>query len=604
LTRAATGVFVALVAATFAAFFVAQRLKNEPSDLKGVRHLAYISPNGDGRKDRTPISFYLKKADDVAVDIVDDKRSLVRSLVENRHLGVRQRIRGVVWDGRDDEGQVVPDGIYQVRVTLRREGRAVFPSGVINVDDTPPRPRVVSIGPTTGVAAPEYLPNNRDGGVQIKVVAAGVDRNLLIFRTDVRPFKLVRTLSLGATGNERDWDGTDAAGQQVPDGTYVVAVQARDHAGNLGTTPPLDGSGRPAFSYGTHFAGRGGVTVRHIAVQPPFIPPKAGTLMHALVDARGRPYRWSIRRLGEPGVIRGSGRKTKFALNIHAPRGSSGVYLLSAHRAGHTTTVPVPVQGRGHQPVLVVLPYITWQGRNPVDDDGDGMPNMLDLGIGVRGARPFAGNGLPAGFLHFEAPTISWLDHTQRRYDITTDLALALGQGPKLAGHSGVLIPGDARWITRRLGTQLRGFVRDGGVIASLGTASLARRVFISPHGRLYAPTPPAATDLFGAQLRPLQHGTVTLQSFTDDLQLFAETNGTFGPFGSYEETRRVGREADLASDAVIASGGTLGRPVIVAVDFGKGKVIRTGLPEFPDRLSGGGQVQTLMQRIWTLLSH
>jgi FlgD Ig-like domain len=604
LTRAATGVFCALVAATFAAFFVAQRLKNEPSDVKGFMRLAYISPNGDGRRDRTPIGFYLKKADNVSVDIVDDNRTLVRSLVDDRHLAARERIRGVVWDGRDDEGQVVPDGMYQVRVTLRREGRAVFPSGVINVDDTPPRPRVVSIGPTKGVKAPEYLPNNRDGGVQIHVVAAGVDRKLLIFRTDVRPFKLVRTLALGPSVNERDWDGTDEAGRLVPDGTYVVAVQARDHAGNLGTTPPLDGSGRPAFSYGTHFAGRGGVTMRHIAVQPPFIPPTAGTLTHALVDARGRPYTWSIRRLGEPRVIRGSGRKTKFTLNIHAPRGSSGVYLLSAHRAGHTTTVPVPVQGRGHHRVLVVLPYITWQGRNPVDDDGDGMPNMLDLGIGVHGARPFAGNGLPAGFLHFEAPTISWLDHTHRRYDITTDLALALGQGPQLKGHSGVLIPGDARWITRRLGAQLRAFVRAGGSIASLGTGSLQRRVFISPNGRLYAPTPAAATDLFGAQLRPLQRGPVTLQAFTDDLQLFAETNGTFGPFGSYEETRRVGSEADLASDAVIASGGTVGRPVIVAVTYGKGKVIRTGLPEFPDRLSGGGQIATLMERIWTLLSH
>ena len=54
----------------------------------------------------------------------------------------------------------------------------------------------------------------------------------------------------------------------------------------------------------------------------------------------------------------------------------------------------------------------------------------------------------------------------------------------------------------------------------------------------------------------------------------------------------------------MIASGGTLGRPVIVAVTYGKGRVIRTGLPEFPDRLSAGGPVATLMERIWTLLNH
>jgi hypothetical protein len=602
-TRAATAVFVALVAATFGAFFLAQRLKNEPSIVKGFTRVAIISPNGDGRKDRSPMSFFLKKADDVSVDIVDRRRTLIRSLVEDRHLDARQRIRGLAWDGRDDEGRVVPDGIYQVRVTLRREGRAVFLPSIITVDNTPPHPIVVAIGPNGG-EVPEYLPNNRDGGVQIKVVAAGLDRKLLIFRTDVRPFKLVRTLTLGPDVKERDWDGTDDTGRDVPDGTYVVVVQARDHAGNIGSTPPLDGSGRPAFSRGTHFAGRGGVTVRHIAVQPPFIPPKAGSLMRAFVDARGKPYTWSIRRLGQPGVIRGSGRKTKYALNIHAPRGSSGVYLLSARRSGHVTQVPVPVQGAGHQPVLVVLPYMTWQGRNPVDDDGDGMPNMLDLGIGVRAPRPFAGGGLPAGFLHFEAPTISWLDHTHRRYDITTDLALALGQGPKLEGHKGVLIPGDARWITRRLGVQLRAFVRGGGHLASLGTDSLLRRVQISTHERLYAPTPPAPADVFGARLRPLVRGHVTLQSLTDELQLFAETNGTYGPFGSYEATRSFGPDADLASSAVIASGGVLGRPVIVAEHFGKGVVIRTGLPEVPDRLSAGGPVTTLMERIWTLLAH
>ena len=99
-------------------------------------------------------------------------------------------------------------------------------------------------------------------------------------------------------------------------------------------------------------------------------------------------------------------------------------------------------------------------------------------------------------------------------------------------------------------------------------------------------------------------HGHVTLQSSTDELQLFAETNGTFGPFGSYQVTRFLGPDADLASNAVIASGGVLGRPVIVAAHFGKGIVIRTGLPELPDRLSSGGPVETLMTRIWTLLAH
>ena len=603
MTRAATVVFCALIAATFGAFFLAQRLKHEPSNVKGFRRIAIISPNGDGIRDRSPLSFYLKKADDVSVDIVDANRLLVRSLVADRHLAARRRITGVVWDGRDDEGRVVPDGIYQVRVTLRREGSAVFLPSVITVDDTPPKPKVVAIGPQSG-RVPEYLPSTRRAGVQIKVVAPGIQRRLLIFRTDVRPFRRVRTFALAPGQSEQDWNGTDDAGRPVADGTYVVVAQSRDHAGNVGSTPPLDRAGLPVFRPGARFAGRGGVTVRHIAVQPPFIPPRAGSVMHAFVDARGKPYRWSIRRLGKPGRVAGQGRRANFALNLQAPRGPSGLYLLQASRGAFTTRVPVPVQGPGRQPVLVVLPYMTWQGRNPVDDDGDGLPDELDFGLGVRGARPFAGAGLPVGFLHSEAPTLRWLDRTGRRYDLTTDLALALGQGPQLTGHRGVLIPGDMRWVTRRLGEQLRAFVRAGGHVASLGTDSLLRRVRISPSGRLYAPQAPSSADVFGARLRPLASGTITLQSFTDDLQLFADSSGTYGPFSRYEQTRAVGPDADLAADAVIASGGTLGRPVIVAVRYGKGIVIRTGLPELPDKLAAGGPVETLMARVWTLLAH
>ena len=76
--------------------------------------------------------------------------------------------------------------------------------------------------------------------------------------------------------------------------------------------------------------------------------------------------------------------------------------------------------------MLVVLPYVTWQGRNAADDDGDGAPNTLDLGVPVRPVRIMAGDGLPAGFAEQEGQLLRWLDRNGKRYDITTDLALAL----------------------------------------------------------------------------------------------------------------------------------------------------------------------------------
>ena len=78
---------------------------------------------------------------------------------------------------------------------------------------------------------------------------------------------------------------------------------------------------------------------------------------------------------------------------------------------------------------------MTWQGRNSLDDDGDGLPNLLDRGVGaklvprLRRRRP-ARRTSPTR----EAPLLAWLDRSGHRYDITTDVALAAGRGPRLGG--------------------------------------------------------------------------------------------------------------------------------------------------------------------------
>ena len=58
--------FVVLVGATFAAFFVAQRLKSAPPVIDVGRIARYFSPNGDGRRDSDALSITLKTADDGA----------------------------------------------------------------------------------------------------------------------------------------------------------------------------------------------------------------------------------------------------------------------------------------------------------------------------------------------------------------------------------------------------------------------------------------------------------------------------------------------------------------------------------------------------------
>jgi hypothetical protein len=266
-------------------------------------------------------------------------------------------------------------------------------------------------------------------------------------------------------------------------------------------------------------------------------------------------------------------------------------------------TVPFAVQGAEKRPVLVVLPTMTWQGRNPVDDDGDGLPNLLDTGLPVRLGRVLAGDGLPVGFAQRDAPLLAWLARSGRRFDVTTDVALAAGSGPKLSDHKGVLLTADTRWLPRGLQRRLRTFVRGGGTVASLGLDSLRRGVRVTARGRLIDPTPPAPTDLFGARLGPLTRAPapVTLTEATDRIELFAGTDGQFPGWDVLEPLAGIGPQARLASSAVTEAG----RAPITAVRFGKGLVLRYGLPELPTKLTQDETDPTtaLMARTWTLLS-
>ena len=609
--------FGVLVAATFAAFFVAQRLKNAPSVVQQFNAYYVFSPNGDGRLDRARVTFKVKKADDVTVEMVNSDGDPVKTLLDDRHLDAYAPIKPALrWDGTDDDGKIAPDGRYRVRITLRHLGRSVFPQRSILKDTKPPRPKVLSIGPTK-VYGPELLPGPEGGKAEVHFGPAlgRSHARIHVFRTGPGAPRAVRTDALREGQAQWDWDGTDGDGRRVSPGTYVVVPEWRDAAGNIGTGVPLDRAGLPVLERGRRLPGRGGVTVRYLGAQVPVTPAKARDRVEIQVDARQQRYSWNVRRIGDP-VIRAhsSKPKTKTKVVFSAPGGKSGVYVLTANTRSRSTRVVFgvqarkPIAGTRAKPrgVLVVLPYVTWQGRNAVDDDGDGAPNTLDLGVPVRPVRIMAGDGLPAGFTEQEGQLLRWLDRNGKRYDITTDLALALERGPQLAGHHGVLIPGDARWLPTSVRVALRAFVKAGGTVVSTGTDSLRRSVSLDAKGRLADPSGAKPTDLFGAKLAPVVHKATTLELFTQDpeIDLFKGADGLFADVDAWEATDRVGDEADLLSNAV-TSVKYGSKTVIVAARFGKGLVIRPGFPSFAHRVATNADPATsaLMARMWTLLS-
>jgi hypothetical protein len=399
-------------------------------------------------------------------------------------------------------------------------------------------------------------------------------------------------------GGKVTWSG-ERRGRRVAPGTFVVVVRSRDQAGNIGSSvgPRLLAGKLPR---GRKLPGRGGISIRYLAAQPPLVPIGAGRPLPIAVDARGETFNWSLRRAGDAVASKRSRRAKGGEFVRDAPRGKSGLFLFEARTRTKVTQVPVAVDDARNRRVLVVLPATTWQGRNAVDDDGDGVPNTLDLGVPARLNRVFAA-GLPRGFAENEGALLAHLNREGYRFDLTTDVGLALGRGPKLEGHGGVLVAGDAAWLTEDVRRALRAFVAKGGTVASLGTQSLRGEVRQTAR-RLIDASPIGPTDLFGARIGAIQRRTVDLTILEDDdnVQLFAGEEGLFEDVEAWEPTVSPGAEARRIAAAVTDD--NQAREVIVAARFGDGLVVRPGIPGFPTRLKSDPASAELMGRIWTLL--
>jgi hypothetical protein len=605
-SRLPVAAFVALVLATIAAFFVTQHLKVTTPLLAGfpAPHPAAINPisggvckgpDGELVDHRVmKVSFYLlHRSDDVDVYIIDRDGSIVRTLATDRHLGIKNREQGTFfWHGREDDGSLAPDGTYYIRVALVHQGRTVEISNSAGADPVtvltqPPRPVVTSVTPQLiPQASPAVTIRFRGSG--------GHGGNVLIYRTDLPGGpRLVKTFSTPRRARTL-WDGT-IRGRAAPQGVYLVGFQSTDAACNIGRFPPR----LPPAPGSTPHAG---VTVRYLAVQAPLGPVPAGSSPLVYVDSRRQPYRWTLQRVGvaRPAGVGhpvAAGASSSVALRVHVPAGAPGLYALTLRSGSHRTAAPILASARRPAPVLVVLPALTWQGLNPVDDDGDGLPNTLLNGGPVKLARPFAG-ALPDGIAQ-ESALLAYLRQNRLRYDLTTDLALLGGSGPTLSGHAGVVLAGSEQWVSPSLAASLRAYVQAGGHLLSLGIDSLRRGVTLSG-GQALSPRPAAPTDVLGARKGAIVTGNRDLVLVQKDgLGLFSNSGGALRGYPAYEPITAVSPPGKISTSA----GADPAAPSIVGYGLGRGLVVDVGLVGFAGSLDRNVGAQELIARLWSVLS-
>ncbi|MGH2949187.1 MAG: N,N-dimethylformamidase beta subunit family domain-containing protein, partial [Solirubrobacteraceae bacterium] len=309
-------------------------------------------------------------------------------------------------------------------------------------------------------------------------------------------------------------------------------------------------------------------------------------------------------------------------VRLTPPEGDSGLYLLELRSEEDTTAVPVLVQSRERADILVVVPSLTWVGTTQVDQDTDGVPNTLEAAGPVDWPRVFP-DGLPEDLTDRVAPLLVFLDRAGIRYDLTSDLALALSRGPRATDREGVLLAGAERWVTRPYARRLRRYVLDGGRLASFGTESLRRGVTLLRNddetaGRLVRPTQPAPQDPFGTRLEPVRRTpepvTLTPIAGSPTHPLLTAFDGALPGFGVLEESDLPGGERSRVLTGLGVETAPVEeepgvpeelppppRPAFAATRLGEGLVIRVGLPEWSQRLEDQ-QVSQLTRNIVDVL--
>jgi hypothetical protein len=209
---------LALLAGTTTAFALTEALKLEQSPVFRPRFKSVFSPTCACPQETARLVVRLRDADTIDAVIVDEDGNPVRTLASReRHAPGRTVFR---WNGRDDRGEIVPDGTYRLRLHFAEADRTILIPNPVRVDTQPPTIELVSLEPRRLEFG--------GGGATIVVRLTERARPLLLANGE-----LVLRGPVGDPGRARlTWDST-VEGHPLSRGRYALTLEAQDRAGNV-----------------------------------------------------------------------------------------------------------------------------------------------------------------------------------------------------------------------------------------------------------------------------------------------------------------------------------------------------------------------------------
>ena len=302
---AVTALVLCLLGGTAVALGIIEGFKLEKNPISGPLIDKTFSPVCRCPQRVAHIQFRLRNTGALTLAVVAENGKVVRTIVDNkRFFHGRKRFD---WDGRDDAGQVVPDGFYKLRLHFGGQHRTiVMPRGTI-VDTKRPTVTLVAVKPRV------FSPNGDRVHDLVSIhyrVSEPAKVNVLVDgKVAIRGYYSRTTGTLY-------WPGT-VRGRTLPQGTYAVGLVARDQAGNL--SPP---------------SRTVAVQIHFLSLPASSVTTKKGTVLTIPVRTDARAVHWRFQgRAGMSYKRRVVIRPTK-----------AGTFLLVVTAAGHQARATVVVR--------------------------------------------------------------------------------------------------------------------------------------------------------------------------------------------------------------------------------------------------------------------
>ena len=134
-------VALVLLIGSAAAFTRSERLKLEPSPVAKPKFDRHLSPGCGCPHESSELTLLLRGPERLSVAVVDADGDHVTTLAESQDLPAGRA--SFDWDGRADDGQVVPDGRYRLKLRLENDRRTILIPKTVLVDTEPPTVRPV-----------------------------------------------------------------------------------------------------------------------------------------------------------------------------------------------------------------------------------------------------------------------------------------------------------------------------------------------------------------------------------------------------------------------------------------------------------------------------